>query len=167
MRWLKPAALAEQEACYVTGRNNGMMRVHSHGLRRVAGFISLDPQDARALENSRHSITEAGIGNLIDRFDKRWQLEKTWNITQVRIAEYEYNQRRCIRVETTHANNPSNQFTFYRSVIYFDKENHLPIRLENYAFPKKGGNPQGTLVESYSFANVRLNVGLGDEVFNH
>src|SRR5260370_1658089 len=33
LRWQAPAALAGQEACYVAGRNNGMVRAHSPGWR--------------------------------------------------------------------------------------------------------------------------------------
>jgi hypothetical protein len=167
LRWLRPNNLAGQEACYVEGRNNGMMRVHATGLRGVAGFISLDPNDSRALENSRHNITEAGIGNLLERYSKGWEKETRLNKTQVRIAEYEYNKRRCTRVETIHPDNSGKEFTFYRSIVYFDKENHLPIRVENYDWPRRGGDPNGALVESYSYADLRLNNGLNKATFDH
>jgi hypothetical protein len=70
-------------------------------------------------------------------------------------------------VETLHPDNAGKQFAFYRSLVYFDQENHLPIRVENYDCPKPGGDANGTLVESYSYADVRVNVRLGDETFNH
>jgi hypothetical protein len=167
MRWLKPAELAGQEVCYVAGRNNGMMRAHSTGVLGVVGFVSMDPRDPRALENSRHTITEAGIGSLIDRFEERWALENRLNKTWVRTAEYEYNKRRCLRVDTVHPDNSGKQFLFYRTILYFDKENHLPIRLENYDWPRAGGDPNGELAESYSYADLRLNVGVSDAAFNH
>src|SRR5262249_44960991 len=53
LHWLAPQQFTGQEACYVTGRNNGMMRVHSTGLLGIAGFVSLDPRDPRAAQNSR------------------------------------------------------------------------------------------------------------------
>jgi hypothetical protein len=42
----------------------------------------------------------------------------------------------------------------------------LPIRLEFYDWPRQAGDP-GQLVEVYSFANMRINIGLGDDVFDH
>jgi hypothetical protein len=169
LHWLKPVPTTGQEVCYVAGRNNGMMRVHSSGVLGTVGFINMDPRDPRALETSRHSITEAGIGNLIERYGQAWELERTLNRTQVRIQEYEYNRRRCTRVETVHADSANKQIPFYRSVVYFDKENHLPIRVENYDWPRSGLDPAGAggLVESYSYVNLRLNVGLSDAVFAH
>ena len=167
MRWARPATLAGQEACYVTGENKGMMRVHSTGLLGAAGFVSLDPRDPKALDNSRHAITEAGIGNLIERFSQRWELENRLNKTQVRTGEYDYAKRRCIRVETVHQDNSGREFLFYRSVLYFDKENHLPIRIENYDWPKAASDANGLLAESYSYPDLRLNVGLPASTWVH
>jgi hypothetical protein len=166
LRWQEPRAKAGQEACYVAGRNSGKMRVRSTGLAGAIGFVSLDPDDPRVKENSKHRITEAGIGNLLTRYAERWENERRTNQTTVKIAEYEYNKRRCWRVETTHPPRSADKFAFYRNVLYFDKETKLPTRVECYDWPRQDG-AAGELVEVYSYVNVRLNVGLGDETFNH
>lgn len=167
LRWLRPQASVGQEACFVNGKNNGMMRVHSTGILGAVGFVSLAPDDPRALENSRHTIKEAGIGHLIEKFGGRWDFESRLRKTQVRVGEYEYNKRRCTRVETLHPDNSGKEFTFYRSVLYFDQSTHLPIRVENYDWPHRGSDPNGDLVESYSFADLRLNVGVPAATFDH
>jgi len=164
LKWFQPKAQAGQEACYVAGRNGGRMRARSRGVLGAVGFVSIDPDDPRARKSSNHSITEAGLGNLMARFDRGWRAEYNLHKTQVRLGEYEYNKRRCIRVETTRSERLQN--TVYRSVIYFDKQLKLPIRVETYDWPRQGGNPNGDLIEVYSYVNLRLNVGLPDEVFN-
>lgn len=167
LRWTQPRTEVGQEVCYVAGRNDGKMRVHAKGLLGTVGFVSLDPNDPRARQTSRRNITEAGIGNMIESFARAWEEEIRLNLPmQVNVAEYEYNHRRCMRVETIHPTNANGHFLYYRDVVYFDKETHLPIRLEFYDWPRQTGDT-GQLVEVYSFANMRLNVGLGDEVFNH
>ena len=167
LRWVSPRPFTNQEVCYVEGRFNGMMRVKSAGLLGAVGFVNLDPRDPRALENSRHTITEAGIGNLIERFTAGYEQDRRLNRTQVRIADYDYNKRRCTRVETLHLDNSAGPGGFYRSVVYFDKENKLPIRVENYDWPRQGGALGGELLEEYSYADLRLNAGLGDQHFNY
>jgi hypothetical protein len=167
LQWLKPADMSGQEACYVTGRNSGQMRVRSAGLLGSVGFVSLDTKDPRVLENSRHSINEAGIGNIISRYGEGWIFERSVNKTRVSVAEYDYNKRHCVRVETVHPDNSDRVFQFYRSVLYFDRENYLPIRVENYDWPRKPGDTAGELVESYSYADLKLNLQLKDDVFNH
>jgi hypothetical protein len=167
LRWLAPRQSVGQEACYVEGQNNGMMRVHSTGLLGVAGFVSLAPNDPRALRNSKHPITDAGIGNLIERFAGRWDVERRLNKTQVRVADYEYAKRPCTRVETIHPDNSGREFLTYRSVLYFDKQTHLPVRVEAYDWPHRGGDPNGDLMESYSYVNLQFNTGLRDDDFRH
>src|SRR5262245_8252165 len=122
LSWLEPRSLAGQEACYVAGRNGGKMRCRSSGLLGAVGFVSMDPSDPRARATSRHSITEAGIGNLIERFARRWEGERDPALTQVRLADYEVAGRPCTRVETVHPANPGGRFPYFRSVVYFDKE---------------------------------------------
>jgi hypothetical protein len=94
LRWQEPRELAGQEACYVEGRYNGRMRVRAAGALGALGFVTLDPKDPRARRNSRHAITEAGLGNLIERYAGHWEEERRLNQTEVHVAAYEYNGRR-------------------------------------------------------------------------
>jgi hypothetical protein len=167
LRWLSPKNLAGQEACFVAGRNNGMMRVRASGVLGAVGFVNLDPRDPRAQEHSRHTILEAGIGYLIEQYTQGWQQVRPYNRTQVRIAEYDYNKRRCTRVETIQLENIGGKVPFHRCVVYFDKEHRLPIRAENYDWPRPGGTQGGDLLEEYSYADLRPNVGLGEQHFNY
>jgi hypothetical protein len=165
LKWLEPKPLAGQEAVYVTGKYDGKMRVKSPGVLAALGFISLAPDDARAKETSKHAITEAGIGNLLERYSKGWVNERNWNMTQVRMGEYEFNKRRCIRVEMTHPDNPDGRFLYFRNVSYFDIETKLPVRVECYDWPKNEGD-KPELLEVYSYINIKVNVNLTDDVFN-
>jgi hypothetical protein len=163
MRWLQPRAMAGQEVCYVRGANDGKMRVRSAGLLGAVGFITIDPDDPRARESSRHRITEAGIGNLIERFAQAWAEERGEKGLRVRVDPYEYNKRLCTRVETTHAPGMS-RCPYHRTVLYFDREHGLPIRVECYDWPRRAGDP-GELLEVFSYVNLQLNVGLPEETF--
>ncbi|MCS7047438.1 MAG: DUF1571 domain-containing protein [Gemmataceae bacterium] len=166
LRWLSPPEVRNQEVVYVHGRNNNQMRVHAKGLIKGAvGFVSIDVNDPRVLEHSRHTILEAGIGNLIDQTLAHFLLERQINRTEVRIAEYDYDKRRCLRIENTRSERHP-RFYAYRSVIYLDKESKLPIRNENYDWPRPGGPAGGELLESFSYVNLQFNVGLTDRDFN-
>lgn len=165
LKWELPKAMAGQEACYVEGKNNGMMRVRpNRGLVSLVGWVSLAPDDLRAMKDSRHTIKEAGLGNLLERFGRGWEEERRLNRTEVKVAMYEYAGRRCRRVETKHPAG-SGQFKFYRSVLYFDTEHGLPVRVENYDWPKQDGDTAGELLEVYSYIELRTNVGLTDAAF--
>jgi hypothetical protein len=165
LRWQAPRALEGQEVCYVAGRNDGLMRVHPVGLAGVVGFVSVAPLDPRALKDNRHPVTEAGLGNLLDGIARQWERERRLNRTVVRIADGEFNHRPCTWVETLHPDRSAGPFYAYRCVLGLDKATHLPVHTEAYDWPRPGGDPAGELLESYSFVNMRLNVGLGEETF--
>src|SRR5204863_9402299 len=147
----------------VAGQNDGKMRVKVAGLLSSLGFITLPVDDARARRNSRHKVTEAGIGNLIERCVNGWEKEAKLDKTLVKVGKYSFNKRKCTRVELTHPEKLGKTFSNYRNVLYFDRETALPIRVENYDWPAAGKKPE--LLESFSYINLKLNVGLADSLF--
>jgi hypothetical protein len=165
-KWQAPKSLEGQECCFVAGRNNNLMRVHSAGVLGAIGFVNIEMNDSRVLASSRHPITEAGIGSLIERLAKRWPEEQTRQRTQVLIGEYEFARRRCTRVETVNPNTRPGEFYCYRSVIYFDQQTKLPIRAEAFGWPNDK-HPEGERFEVYSYLDLKFNVGLRDADFNY
>lgn len=164
MRWLQPKSCAGMEVAFVQGQNNNRLRVHPCGLGRLTGWSSIDVDDKRVYENSRHNIYEAGIGNLMDQTIKYWEVERKLNRTQVKTTEANFDMRHCLRIETTHPDRRQ-EFYSYRSVLYLDKENKVPVRSECYDWPRADGPADGELLEMYSFLDLRLNVGLTDKDF--
>jgi hypothetical protein len=166
MRWLSPKQFQNQEVTYVHGRNRNKMRVHSSGaLKGAVGWVSIDVNDPRVMQHSRHTIHEAGLGNIIEQMAQCWQRDRQSPKNQVRVAEYDFANRRCIRVETIRTER-SRDASCYRHVIYLDKESKLPVRAEAYDWPRQGGATDGDLLEVFSFIDLRFNAGLGDEHFN-
>jgi hypothetical protein len=165
MRWINPRETVGQELCYVQGRNDNKMRFHAVGLAAALGFLSIDTDDPRVFEHSRHTVIHAGLGHLIDTFTREWQQERQLGKTAVDLAEFVYNNRRCVRVEARHTErHPA--FAAYRTVVYFDREHHLPIRAEVYDWPQQGGADGGELLECHSYIDIQFNVGLPDSWFN-
>ncbi|WP_435022303.1 DUF1571 domain-containing protein [Tundrisphaera sp. TA3] len=157
---------AGREAIYVTGKNRGRVYAHDVGLgRMLAGTMNLDPRGSMAMEENRHPITEAGIGALIETVRQRWDIEL--HPGEARIAFHpsaSVDQRPCLLIETIH---PSRQddFLFHKVKLYIDRELGLPIRFEAYDWPKKPGlEPE--LVEEYTYAKLRVNVGLLERDFD-
>ena len=165
MKWLSPSGLAGQEVAFVQGKNNNKLRVHSKGVLGVAGFVSVDVDDSRVRERSRHNIYEAGIGNLIDMTLRGFDLDKKTGRTQVRIAEYDFDNRRCYRIESVRGERLPQGYS-HRSVLYVEKNSKYPLRNENYHWPVAGGSPGGELMESFSYTNLQFNAGLQDRDFD-
>jgi hypothetical protein len=167
MRWLAPGKLRGTEVAFVLGRNNNKMRVHSKAglIKGAVGFVSVDVNDRRVMEQTRHTIYDAGIGNLIEQAVKSVEAEQQIGKGQVRISEVDHDKRRCLRVEIIRAERRQ-QYDYYRTVLYLDKDAKLPVRAENFDWPRQGGTPGGDLMEQVSFTNLRWNNGLTDREFN-
>jgi hypothetical protein len=164
MRWAAPEKSKGQEVAFVLGKNNNKMRVNS---KLLGGglWLSIDPNDKRVTQHSRHNILEAGIGNMIEQTLVQWDKDRKLGKTAVKTAVFLCNGKSCHKVELTRlAKDPA--FYCHRTVIYLEKESKLPIRLDNYDWPREGGPAGGELLESFSYVNLEFNVGLKDADFN-
>jgi Protein of unknown function (DUF1571) len=167
LKWTAPKQFVGQEAFFVAGKNNNEMKAKGAGLAAVAGYISMPPTDPRALKQSRHAITETGLGNLIETIARSYEVERRLPPSQVKVsfADYAFQQQPCTRMEAIHLVN-NGQFYCHRCVVYFDKELKVPVRFEAYDWPA-AGNPNGDLVECYNYINLKFNVGLTDTAFGN
>jgi hypothetical protein len=165
LKWQGPKQFVGQEAAYVAGKNNGQMRAKGSGLISVVGVISLDPTDPRALKQSRHAITDSGIGNLIEKIARGHEADRAAPPGQVKVTlrEYQFQQRPCIGLETTHPTNTGQTYC-HRSLVLFDKELKMPVRFEAYDWPAAGQSAV-ELLECYSYIDLKFNVGLTDAAF--
>jgi hypothetical protein len=166
LKWASPRHLAGQEAIFVSGKNNNEIRAHGTGLMSIAGWVSLATNDPRVMKNSRHSIMETGIGNMIAIISRTYEIDRQLPENQVKVtfADYAFQQKPCTRMEVTHSVFNAQLYS-HRCVVFFDKETKLPVRVEVFDWPKANGNPNGELLECYSYINLKLNVGLTDASF--
>lgn len=167
MEWIAPTNRKGRKTSYVVGQNEGKMRV------RDGITLSLDPQQSVKMKESRHTIVEAGLQNLIKRFVESWEMEKKMGVTDVTVQDLELKVMlpsrdvvlNCKLVTTTHDPKDRAKFVFYRTLVYFDKNTGLPVRLEGYDWPKDANDRTGQLVERYTYLDVKVNVGLKDADF--
>jgi hypothetical protein len=158
-----PSADRGLEVCYVAPHDT--MRVHPTGALSAFGFFTIDLRDSRAFEKNRHSITEAGLGNLLEATARYWDLERRLNKTLVKITDEEIGGHACTRIETIHPDRSAGPFYAYRCVLWLDKATHLPAGAEAYDLPRPGGPEGGGLLEAYRFLDLRCNIGLDDATF--
>jgi hypothetical protein len=166
LKWTAPRNLAGQEAIYVAGKNNNEIRAKGSGILGVVGYVSLPTNDPRVMKKCRHSITESGIGNMLDVISRSYEAARRLPAGQVTVsfADFAFQQRPCTRMELTHnVYNP--QLYCYRCVVFVDRELKLPVRVEVYDWPQRNGDRNGELLECYSYINLRFNQGLTDAAF--
>lgn len=164
-RWMQPDA--GKEAIFVDGQFDNRIVSHSTGFTKaLTGTVKLDPDGSIARRDSRHSIREAGIGNLISQMITNFEFERRLNETELVRSHVKINGRPCLLLHVTHPHPDTGKFMFHTFKAYIDKELLLPVRVEGYGFPQVVGREPGPLVECYTYLDLRVNTGLTDIDFS-
>ena len=156
MDWLDTQGRVTQTAIYRQGFNDGKVLARENGLLgSLAGTLRLDPNESLALSESRHPITEVGIGKIIER--------ASHDATNPRIAsrfdgEQVLDGRPAYKFEFTGTEAVGGLIDARKVFIWIDRELKLPTKVELY----DSGN---VLLESHRFTEIRLNQKLGDKIF--
>ena len=167
LKWTGPKQFEGQEAVYVAGKNENKMKAKGTGLAGIVGFVSLDPMDPRALKQSRHAITETGIGHLIETLTRGYEIGPpgpagpgAGGLPGLHVPAEAV--RRAWRRSTgsTTANS-----TATGRWCTSTRQTKLPVRFEAYDWPTAGGPPGGDKLECYSYIDLKFNVGLTDAAF--
>lgn len=159
MDWLDDKGKVDQTAIYQKGKNDDKVAAKKGGmLGSMAGTLKLDPTDPVALEDSKHPITEAGLGNLIEHFVAETKNPQTK--TNYLGEEKTEDGRTAYKVEMS---NPSNLnltgvSNARKAFIWIDMELLLPVKVEIY-------DANGVLLERHIFRDLKLNANLTDKTF--
>ncbi|MCI0700158.1 MAG: DUF1571 domain-containing protein [Planctomycetia bacterium] len=166
VRFARPDSIAGMEIAYSATRKNTKLRYRLAGTGRAKGFQTLDVDDPKFLADHRHPITEWGMASILDRVSSCAAREKTLNNpVEVYTAEFRFAGRNVTRYEILTRRPHAFRYA-HRMLVFVDKETKLPVRYEAYDQPK-GAALIGDLFEAYSFSDMKINVGLGENAFDY
>lgn len=149
-----------REVIYVQGANDGKMWVHNGSFPDIT--LCLDPKTCQSLSGSRHPITEAGIGFIIDTIAADLARAQKRPLDTVRC--WNYGQRRefgepanCFELVTP----PRKNLGYYahRAYVCQNRRTGLLNRITVW-------DHRNLVVEDVGFANIRVNVGLQAKDFD-
>lgn len=161
--FLKPHS--GREVIYVAGRNGGNLLAHGVGIEKVAGTLSIPPNSAKALEESRYPITRIGMRNMVTSIATQWGNDLKYDDLQVKYyPNAKVGDVSCRVFESTHARRQQGVL-FYRSRLYITHDTELPVRVEQFGFPS-GTGVRPPMIEQYTYMDLKTNVGLGDNDFS-
>jgi outer membrane lipoprotein-sorting protein len=156
---------------WLTGKNEGRQALYPAGidgnelwvrLPILLGAItvSLDPQSPRARKDSRHAITDVGIGRLLDFFsDNTFRGLERGEVTIENSGHRATFDRQTDRYTLHFPADPASGYYCRTAFVDVDREYRLPIYTEIFAW-------DGQLIERYGYLDLRLNPGLTDEDFD-
>ena len=166
MYFLKPEKCKGREVIYVEGRNNNKLVAHEANFLKTFGAVWLDPNGPIAMRGNLYPITDVGVETLILKLLEKGERDRQRGEVQVEfVRNAKLNGRVCTVLQVTHPERRP-YFDFHIAQIFIDDEINFPVRYVAYSWPSQpGGKPE--LIESYTYLNLKLNVGLTDDDFNH
>ncbi|HUY90639.1 MAG TPA: DUF1571 domain-containing protein [Pirellulales bacterium] len=165
MRFLEPKALADQEAIYVEGRNDGKLLAHTNGLKgQLFGTLELHPDGFLAMRDNRYPITNAGMKNLVTLLLQLGERRDLLKDCRVEFNDDgEIDGRDCLLIEISNPR-PVGEFHLAKAKIWLDRERNVPLGFESWEWPADGGEP--VLAESYRYEKLKFDQGLTDRDFD-
>ena len=164
LEYLSPPKLKGRKVLFIEGENDGKMYVKVGG--RAPGFLHIKdfPDSQRVLSASRYPVTDLGFQHLtktlLDRAEQSRDADPEGLNTEVSITPgVLVEDRLCTRIRVLRPDRQPEQH--HIDELYIDDVLQVPVRLLAYDWPETpGGEP--VLLESYTYTDMRLNVGLTD-----
>ena len=159
---LEPSDARGREVIWVEGRNSGNLIAHDTGLSGLVR-VELARDHFLAMRGNRYPIDQLGIENLLKKAVERGERDRNNPDRELYIDFHaEVDGRRCTALEVRRtgvvpAGEPS------RARFWIDNEWLFPVRYVAYGPATTGGE---SLLEEYTYRNLKLNVGLTDADFN-
>lgn len=171
LRFERPSSVAGREVIYAEDKYDGKLVVHEGGLLGLL-TVYLDPTGMVAMRGQRYPIYEIGLTNLIKKLIEKGEEDRTNpNVTVTITRDWELDGQRCDLIVVRRKQPNGQPDDFSRAEICFDRERHLPLRYAAYGWPpgplESADMADAPLLESYTYLNVRTNVGLTESDFDH
>lgn len=167
VEYLSPQNVAGRKVLFIEGENDDKMivKVGGHAPRFLQ--VKVYPDSDRALSATRYPVTDLGFqrlaNTLLDRAERSREADPTGQNTEVTITPgILVEDRPCTRIRVVLRERQDG--LYHINELYIDEAMRVPLRLTGYDWPETpGGEP--VLLESYTYTDLQLNVGLPDSSF--
>jgi len=162
-----------REVLYIEGQNNGNMIAHDGGWKSRIPALTLPVDCSLAMRDARYPVTTAGVVGLIDimRGVHEQDLLKS-NVEACEIDEHRQFDGRPCTMFTTRYRSRSDSPVYRKSVTLIDHEWQIPVHTRHFEWPVTSATcseeqlDESTLIECYSFTELKLNCELTDDDFD-
>jgi hypothetical protein len=151
-----------RQLLYSDEYKDGDMVVKLGGFKgRLIPGIKLNPLGSRALEESRHPVTQAGILGMVEQMivDRSKELSEGHGVCCSKLPNQEFDERDCFCFVFEY-DTPQDSGKYRKRVIVLDAERHIPVLARNYTWTAEPSQLTAeeldalTLVENYSFTKT-------------
>lgn len=153
LRWLTGRS-KEREILFVKGRDENKVLVHQPGALSRFFTLVLAPDSPRVLRESRHPVTDVGLGRLVELLvENAGRALRQGELTLLDRGVTEEFGRRQRRIEAVLPREPAKGYYCYRVLVSVDLEWGLPVAATIFGWDDR-------IVADYLYRDLRLNPGL-------
>ncbi len=164
LRFVAPDSVAGREVIWAQDLNQGQLLVHEGGFLGLV-TLYLDPLGPIAMQGQRYPISEIGLTKLLQKLIERGEQDRDSPDVSVTLTKgIKLDGLDVQLISVTRRQPTTGENNFSRAEIVFDAERQIPLRYTAFGWPTDNG--PAPLLESYTYTDVKLNVGLADVDFD-
>jgi hypothetical protein len=167
LRFTAPENVAGREVIWAEDRFDGKLVAHEAGFKGLIPVPPLDPHGMLAMLGNRYPITQIGLTNLVRKLIERGEEDlEDPNTSVVTSTDHLVGDRPCLLIRVIHAEPDGSEDDFSVAEIAIDQERNIPLRYTAFGWPDGDDASEAPLLESYTYFDVELNVGLSESDFD-
>ncbi|KAA1262263.1 hypothetical protein LF1_48260 [Rubripirellula obstinata] len=185
LRFVAPKSQAGRKVIWGEDIYDGKMAVHEVGMLLSLKTIWLDPTGMLAMQGQRYPISEIGMIKLIEKLIERGQQDlgnPDLKITLKQQHDFGGTEAELLQVVRSRPSNGENDFSMAEIVL--DPNRQLILQYRSFGWPdsdsessdsessdsespdSESSGAEAPLLESYTYKDVEVNVGLADIDFD-
>ncbi len=159
LQFLRPESQRGREVIWAEDLHDAQLIVHEAGLLGVM-TLRLDPNGFIAMRGQRFPINNIGLTRLVELLIERGRVDVgNSDITVAITPGYEIDGINAELIQVRRAKPSGTKEDFSLAEIAFDRERLLILRYRSFGWPKTSSDSP-PLIESYTYHDIQLNVGL-------
>lgn len=166
LNYLSPPNLKGREVIWADDLHDGKMVVHEVGLLLGMKRIWLDPNGMIAMQGQRYPISHIGMVRLVEKLMERGEKDRDNPDIQVSLIKdhtIDDVSTELIRVQRRKPSTDEDDFSL--AEIAIDPKRQLILQYRSFGWPEQA-NDEPPLLESYTYHDVKINVGLTEADFS-
>ncbi len=165
LKLIGPESKKGREIIWGEDLNDGKLCVHETGLLGLAR-LHLAPTGMLAMQGQRFPISHIGMVRLVEKLIERGERDRdNPNISITKVPDYKLGDVNAELLQITCSKPRGGEDDFSRAEIVIDRQRMLILMFRSFGWPENEED-EVPLLESYTYHDVKINVGLTDEDFN-
>lgn len=169
LNFIEPAAKAGRKVIWGEDLYDGKMAVHEVGMLLGLKTIWLDPNGMIAMQGQRYPISEIGMIKLVEKLIQRGEQDlDNPNLKITMVPDHDFGGLKTELLQVQRQQPSGQRHDFSLAEIVLDPERMLILQFRSFGWPDSDSSDDRSppLLESYSYEDVQVNVGLSEMDFD-